>query len=247
MSATRVCCRPDCDKIFEKPSGWDKKYCSRSCSAKVNNSGRNRHEGRESKVVFEDRVCANRECAGVFTCEIWNRKLYCSRTCYQLSRKNSASISSHVRTYNKDKPCSRCGNGITKDALNCRECNIQISTENRIKSWIDGEWDGSAGPTGLSKTIRRYLLEQANYQCQQCGFDTPHPVDGSTILEIDHINGDGTDHRPENLRVLCPNCHALTPTYRARNTGKGRNVYYLRVSREDVEATYSVSEIATAT
>jgi predicted HNH restriction endonuclease len=28
------------------------------------------------------------------------------------------------------------------------------------------------------------------------------------------------DHRLENLQLLCPNCHALTPTYRARNKGK---------------------------
>jgi predicted HNH restriction endonuclease len=32
-------------------------------------------------------------------------------------------------------------------------------------------------------------------------------------LEIDHINGDIVDNRSENLRFLCPNCHATTPTY----------------------------------
>ncbi|MDA3780318.1 MAG: HNH endonuclease signature motif containing protein [Bacteroidales bacterium] len=36
-------------------------------------------------------------------------------------------------------------------------------------------------------------------------------------LELDHINGINTDHRIENLRILCPNCHAQTPTYRRRN------------------------------
>jgi len=38
-------------------------------------------------------------------------------------------------------------------------------------------------------------------------------------LELDHINGDTYDHVRTNLRLLCPNCHALTDTYRGKNKG----------------------------
>jgi hypothetical protein len=37
------------------------------------------------------------------------------------------------------------------------------------------------------------------------------------VLHLDHINGDRTDHRLENLRFLCPNCHSQTDTYCGRN------------------------------
>lgn len=36
-------------------------------------------------------------------------------------------------------------------------------------------------------------------------------------MELDHIDGNKTNHHISNLRMLCPNCHAQTPTYRAKN------------------------------
>ena len=65
--------------------------------------------------------------------------------------------------------------------------------------------------------LRTRLINEGYFEhrCQHCGLDTW--VDQPIPLELDHINGDRHDHRLENLRLLCPNCHALTPTYRGRN------------------------------
>ena len=52
------------------------------------------------------------------------------------------------------------------------------------------------------------------YLCSSCGLSTW--LDQPIPLELDHINGDSRDHRLENLRLLCPNCHAFTETYRAK-------------------------------
>ncbi|MEV7894502.1 HNH endonuclease signature motif containing protein [Streptomyces cyaneofuscatus] len=38
-------------------------------------------------------------------------------------------------------------------------------------------------------------------------------------LEVDHIDGNWRNNRPENLRLLCPNCHSTTDTYRGRGKG----------------------------
>ncbi|MFE0046676.1 HNH endonuclease signature motif containing protein [Streptomyces albireticuli] len=64
--------------------------------------------------------------------------------------------------------------------------------------------------------LRRALLKTgAAESCAECGNGTVWK--GEPLrLEVDHINGDWWDNRPENLRFLCPNCHAVTDTYRGR-------------------------------
>ena len=43
-------------------------------------------------------------------------------------------------------------------------------------------------------------------------------------LDLDHKNGIGNDHRLENLRFLCPNCHSQTETFKGKNINKGRKI-----------------------
>jgi 5-methylcytosine-specific restriction endonuclease McrA len=99
-----------------------------------------------------------------------------------------------------------------------------------IEKWLTGEIRGGTD-LGLSPTIRQYLIEQAGGACTLCGFNKTHPIDGTSVLEVEHIDGDGANHSPSNVTVICPNCHALTPTYRGRNVGHGRPVSYHRTVR----------------
>jgi Zn finger protein HypA/HybF involved in hydrogenase expression len=61
------------------------------------------------------------------------------------------------------------------------------------------------------KLFKKNILEK---KCYKCGLT--HWFKQELSLELDHINGDNTDNRIENLTILCPNCHSLTPTYRGR-------------------------------
>lgn len=44
-----------------------------------------------------------------------------------------------------------------------------------------------------------------------------------SLTEVDHIDGDAHNCRPTNLKILCPNCHSMTPAFRARNSGSKRS------------------------
>ena len=55
-------------------------------------------------------------------------------------------------------------------------------------------------------------------RCEECGLSEWRGKPLS--IQIDHVNGIRNDHRLENLRMLCPNCHSQTETFASRNKGK---------------------------
>lgn len=61
-------------------------------------------------------------------------------------------------------------------------------------------------------TVKRRLLREKGHICWGCGFSEwmGQPIP----LELDHIDGDNKNNEETNLRVLCCNCHAQTPTFR---------------------------------
>ncbi|MCZ7414467.1 HNH endonuclease [Streptomyces sp. WMMC897] len=81
-------------------------------------------------------------------------------------------------------------------------------------------------PAGSPRTSRPRLRQALDavgikYACGRCGNRGAWQGEPLT-LHIDHVNGDWHDNRRENLRYLCPNCHALTDTYCGRNRRTAR-------------------------
>lgn len=74
----------------------------------------------------------------------------------------------------------------------------------------------------ISGYLRRYIIYKTGEKCSLCGWKKRHSVTGKVPLEIDHIDGNADNNLESNIRLICPNCHALTPHFRNLNKGKGR-------------------------
>jgi hypothetical protein len=68
-------------------------------------------------------------------------------------------------------------------------------------------------PYSSTKNLKKKLLKAGllREECYICGIKKW--LEKKLTLQLDHINGNNTDNRIENLRLLCPNCHSLTPTF----------------------------------
>ena len=81
-------------------------------------------------------------------------------------------------------------------------------------------------------SLKYKLINNYNwkYECSNCKLS--EWMGQKMPLEIDHINGVHTDNRMINLRFLCPNCHALTPTYKGKNL-KNKKEYQERETKKN--------------
>lgn len=72
-----------------------------------------------------------------------------------------------------------------------------------------------------TSALKRRLIKEGLLApvCAECG-SPPSWRGQPLVLVLDHINGDRSDHRIENLRLLCPNCNSQQKTFAGRNRGR---------------------------
>lgn len=187
------------------------RFCSLSCSV------RNQQKSKAWPIGYCD------HCRRIFSKRNKPNNRFCSRSCSaSFNNKLFPKRSKSSSPYNKCLFCS----AEKKREVNkyCSlECSAKHKTQKSIEGWISGIDPGYNLKTGQLKSfIRHWILSQKNYRCEKCGWNEVNPSTGKVPVEVNHKDGDWKNNSPSNLEVVCPNCHSLTPNFRALNSGYGR-------------------------
>ena len=137
-------------------------------------------------------------------------ELFCGRSC-------SAIYNNKKRK--EVKNCINCGT-----ELNCNQkkyCSNVCNGEHIRKLFFEQIENGDT--TLNSKNYKNYMVFKYGEKCMECGWSETNKYSGKIPIELEHIDGNSYNNNLDNLKLLCPNCHSLTPTYKGLNSGNGRH------------------------
>jgi hypothetical protein len=116
------------------------------------------------------------------------------------------------------KLCSQCNRSSSEHLLEngtCFSCSY-------INKWLKGEESGtSLINNNILSRIKTYIKNLKGEKCWECGWNEVNPITGKIPVQVDHIDGNSDNNTLENLRLLCPNHHSLTPTFGNAGNRKG--------------------------
>ena len=180
-------------------------------------------ESNFNKIKNIEIICL--ECDINFQSKISENRKFCSQSC-SASFNNKKRIKNDTNT-NKRIRIRKPGRKIA----NCIHCNKEIHKNNgkNIRKYCSSKCQQSYqretkinNNTASSITSKRYLIEKHGNCCMECGWDKINITSGNVPIELEHIDGNSENNNLDNLKLLCPNCHSLTPTYKTLNLGNGR-------------------------
>lgn len=109
--------------------------------------------------------------------------------------------------------CRDCENTVSRPGyLYCsNRCQQEHQHHEYVKAWLVGDKDGARAVVEVSYHVKRWLKDTYGEKCCHCGWAETNPHTGRIPLHLNHIDGNWRNSRPENLRLLCPNCYLQRP------------------------------------
>lgn len=138
------------------------------------------------------------------------------------------SWSPHNKGKKKKKECVNCNElylSTQKNSKYCsKECEIEYKTNKKYEYYLNNQEEYEKIVD--IKFLKRHILKEQNNCCKIC--ENKNEWNGKPIVFIlDHINGDASNNRRENLRLICPNCDSQLDTYKSKNRNSARKERYL--------------------
>lgn len=116
------------------------------------------------------------------------------------------------------KNCHWCNSPLLKKTSKkyCDiHCQVKYLYMNNFLDWyleLSNSFDNNA--------LRKHLETRYGHECSNCKITNWRGFD--IVFDVDHINGDSNNNGPDNVRLLCQNCHSQTENFSYKNKGQGR-------------------------
>lgn len=148
---------------------------------------------------------------------------FCSRSCAVTTNNRK-----YPKRYNPNirRNCKQCGKVLSGPDLNSTFCNMSCCHAFRYQVWKStvlrsGSFTPVSNTGKKSCRHKRLLTELYDWKCQICGRKTWLGVEINLVF--DHVDGNSDNWELDNCRLVCNNCDSTLPTYKGRNSGKGRS------------------------
>lgn len=201
------------------------RFCSQKCACSFSTKAVNYNELKDGNCSVCGKEMKIKKFASslLVKCEDCRKQRFYSKSGYKKPYQEKVI----VVCYTCGKEFKRIKSRVSKTNFCCKKCYLEGYGKSirgpLIKKWLETDWNPTKGKSGeIPKFIRKYLFDKHNNKCTRCGWSKINETTGLIPLEVEHLDGDWKNNRPENLDLICPNCHSLTSTYRSLNNGNGR-------------------------